>query len=38
MLGYVLPEDVPEFNEEWKDQYPLEHLKLDFRKFEPRSV
>jgi salicylate hydroxylase len=38
MLGYVLPEDVPEFNEKWQDQYPLEHFKFDFKKFEPRSV
>jgi hypothetical protein len=36
MFGYVLPEDAPEFNEEWMDQYPLEHFKLDFQKFEPR--
>jgi hypothetical protein len=36
MFGYVLPEDASEFNEEWIDQYPLEHFKLDFQKFEPR--
>jgi hypothetical protein len=38
MVGYVLPEDAPEFNEEWQDRYPLEHFKLDFQKFEPRCV
>lgn len=38
MLGYTLPEDAPEYNEEWTDQYPLEHFNLDLHKFEPRSV
>jgi hypothetical protein len=38
MLGYVLPEDAPEYNEEWEDHYSLEHFNLDFQKFEPRSV
>lgn len=38
MLGYVLPEDALEYNEEWEDHYPLEHFNLDFQKFEPRSV
>jgi salicylate hydroxylase len=38
MFGYVLPEDAPEYNEEWQDQYPLEYFKLDFQKFEPRFV
>ncbi|KAF5381767.1 hypothetical protein D9615_005435 [Tricholomella constricta] len=35
-LGYVLPEDAPEYNEEWRDTYPLEHFNLDLEKFEPR--
>jgi hypothetical protein len=36
MLGYTLPDDVPDYNEEWKDQYPLDHFNLDLQKFEPR--
>jgi len=36
MLGYTLPEDGPEYNEEWLDQYPLQHFNLDLQKFEPR--
>ncbi|KAG5652553.1 hypothetical protein H0H81_004614 [Sphagnurus paluster] len=35
-LGYVLPGDAPEYNEEWRDTYPLEHFNLDMSKFEPR--
>ncbi|RDB26714.1 3-hydroxybenzoate 6-hydroxylase 1 [Hypsizygus marmoreus] len=35
-LGYTLPEDAPEYNEEWKDRYSLEHFNLDLQKFEPR--
>ena len=38
MLGYILHQDAPEFNEEWRDQYTLPHFNLDFQKFEPRSV
>ncbi|GLB41019.1 putative FAD binding domain containing protein [Lyophyllum shimeji] len=36
MLGYLLSEDAPEYNEEWTDEYPLEHFNLDLEKFEPR--
>ncbi|KAG5645681.1 hypothetical protein DXG03_005519 [Asterophora parasitica] len=36
MLGYFLSEDAPEYNEEWRDTYPIEHFKLDVQKFEPR--
>lgn len=35
-LGYTLSDDLSEYNEEWIDQYPLEHFNLDLQKFEPR--
>lgn len=37
-LGYTLSEDLSEYNEEWIDQYSLEHFNLDLQKFEPRLV
>ncbi|KAF9465928.1 hypothetical protein BDZ94DRAFT_1252593 [Collybia nuda] len=35
-LGYTLSGDLSEYNEGWKDKYPLEHFSLDLQKFEPK--